>query len=241
MRLPVLTLCSAAALTVALAAPAFAQSADAPRVRPIAEVNANTLVEETQEISDSPDKMELVWWMPPQFWERALLDADMTATEQRDMVDLFRKYVVVAVVKGEMGDFGMKGFSGEDELRAQLRLVDADGTRVAPMRQDELETELAVLFTVMRPVMATFIGPAGQNMQMFAFPAKDRAGKPRADALASGTVRVDLDGVPFVFETPLPSLLMPMYDGATGKEFPGTFRFNPYTGAPLQATPAKKK
>lgn len=241
MRHALLTLCATAALTAALALPALAQSQDAPRPRPIAEVNVNALVEEVQHMSDDPNRIELVWWMPPQFWQRALLDSDLDKTDQREMTELFTKYVVVAVVKGDLGDFGVKGFADEAALRKQLRLVDADGTRVAPLPQDELESELAILFTVMRPVMASFIGPTGQNMQMFAFPGRDRAGKPRGDALAAGMVRFDLDGVSFPFETPLPSLLMPMYDGATGKEFPGTFRFNPYTGAPLQATPAKKK
>lgn len=240
MRHALLTLCTTATLAAALAVPALAQSQDAPRPRPIAEVNVNTLVEQVQSLSDDPNRLELVWWMPPQFWERALLDSDLDKGERDKMTALFTKYVVVAVVKGDLGDFGMKGFANEAALRKQLRLVDADGTRVAPLAQDALEPELAILFTVMRPVMASFIGPTGQNMQMFAFPGRDRAGKPRADALATGTVRFDLDGVPFAFETPLPSLLMPMYD-ASGKEFPGTYRFNPYTGAPLQAAPAKTK
>lgn len=241
MRNALRTLCATAALTASLALPAFAQSQEAPRPRPIAEVNANALVNQTQVISDDPDRFELVWWMPPEFWQRSLLDSDVGAGEREEMIALFSKYVVVAVVKGDLGDFGMKNFANADTLRRQLRLLDADGTRVAPLPQDDLEAELAILFTVMRPVMASFIGPAGENMQMFAFPGRDRAGKPRADALAAGTVRFDLDGVPFTFETPLPSLLMPMVDGATGQEFPGTYRFNPYTGAPLQATPAKKK
>ena len=239
MRHALLTLCTTAALTAALALPAPAQ--DAPRPRPIAEVSVNTLVDEIQSISEDPNRVELVWWMPPQFWERALLDSDLDKAERDKMASLFTKYVVVAVVKGDLGNIGMKGFADEAALRKQLRLVDTDGTRVAPLAQGELEPELAILFTVMRPVMASFIGPTGQNMQMFAFPGRDRAGKPRGDALASGVVRFDLDGVPFTYETPLPSLLMPMFDGATGREFPGTYRFNPYTGAPLQATPAKKK
>lgn len=241
MRNALLALCATAALTASFALPLSAQSQDGPRPRPIAEVRVNTLVEEVQSISEDPNRIELVWWMPPQFWQRALLDSGLAKAEERKMTDLFAKYVVVAVVKGDLGDVGVKRFADEAALRKQLRLVDADGTRVAPLAQDDLEAELAILFTVMRPVMASFIGPTGQNMQMFAFPGRDRAGKPRADALSAGTVRFDLDGVPFAFETPLPSLLMPMYDGATGKEFPGTFRFNPYTGAPLQATPTKKK
>ena len=241
MRNAFLTLCATAALTASLALPALAQSNDAPRPRPIPEVNANTLVSQTQLISEDPNRFQLVWWMPPQFWQRALLESDVPKAEREKMVDLFTKYVVVAVVKGDLGDFGVKNFADGATLRRQLRLVDADGTRVAALPEDDLEAELAILFTVMRPVMASFIGPAGQNMQMFAFPGRDRAGKPRADALAAGTVRFDLDGAPFAFETPLSSLLMPMYDGASGQEFPGTYRFNPYTGAPLQATPAKKK
>ena len=230
-----------AALTVALAAPALAQSPDAPRPRPIAQVNLNDLVAETQKISDEPTMVELVWWLPPQFWERSLMDSDLSATEQREMVALFRDHLVVAVVQGEMGNFGMKGFSDEAALRAGLRLVDANGKREAPMAKDDVDAELALLFTVARPIMASIIGPMGQNMQLFAFPGTDAAGKPRADALANGSLRFELGRTPFTFETPLPSLLMPMYDGATGKEFPGTFRFNPYTGAPLQATPVKKK
>lgn len=241
MRLPLLALITSSALAVALAAPAHVQSAPDYRPRPIAEVNVNALVSETQGLGDDDSKVEFAWWMPPQFWERALMDADMNKADQRQIVDLFRKYVVVAVVKGNVGDFGVSGFADEDTLRDQVRLVAADGSRIAPLQRKELETELAVLFTMMRPVMATFIGPMGQNMQLFAFPGTDAAGKPRADALASGTLRFELDRTPFTFETPLPSLLMPMYDGTTGKEFPGTFRFNPYTGAPLQATPAKKK
>lgn len=240
MRLPLMTLFSTALAACLAAAPAHAQSAGGPVARPIAEVNLNALVGETQKMSEDPQLMELVWWMPPEFWERSLMDSTLSAKEQRETVTLFRKYVVFAVVKGEMGNFGMKRFSDEDELRAELRLVGADGKRIAPIARDALDPELEVLFTVLRPLMASIIGPMGQNMQLFAFPATDKAGNRVGDALAAGTVRLEVGRATYAYDTPLPSLLAPMYD-ASGREFPGTYRFNPYTGAPLQAAPAKQK
>jgi hypothetical protein len=202
-------------------------------------VDMGKLTEDTQRTSTDDKNLSLVWWVPPEFW--AVSAAQSGGTDQAEIDEftkLFSKYTIVAVVKGEMGVISMSKFYDENEVRAIARLVDAKGRKLEPIPTKKLESDLVILLSLLKPILKSMIGPAGENMHFLAFPGKDASGAVIADAFRDGEVVVMLDDERFSFKTPLPSLLAPMYDATTGQAFPGTFRYNPYTGSAL--TPDKR-
>jgi hypothetical protein len=56
------------------------------------------------------------------------------------------------------------------------------------------------------------------------------------EPLGKGKMVVRLDGEDYDFRLPLDALLVPSQDPKTLEQFPGSYRFNPYTGAALRTT-----
>lgn len=205
------------------------------------EIKIDQLLQETQKTSPSTDTVDLVWWIPPQFWASVLADsADVPEKTRLEIEDIFAQYTVVAAVKGSIGNLGVDKFVSDDEMRAQLRLVDPYGTSHAPLAADELDSRLTAMVQVLKPLMANVVGQMGTNLNFYAFPAKTQDGRPVADPLGAGKLTVKLGADEYAFRLPLGSLLPPRHDPASGEVFPGSYHYNPYTGAALQVTNAAR-
>lgn len=203
-----------------------------PTPLPPERIQINQLTNETQQSSSSKDTLDLVWWLPPQFWLASSRDDDRAA--MTEIAALFQKYTVVAAVNGKIGKLGIDGFMNEDELRQALVVLGADGKEYRPIAPDKLDPKVTMVFGILKPILGSMIGQLGNNLHFYVFPGKGKDGKPLADPLAPGTLTVQLGEARYDFTTPLGSLLTPQHDPRTGQKFPGNYRFNPYTGSQLQ-------
>lgn len=216
-----------------------AAGAAAEEALPPARIRIDQLIGETQKTSSSTEIVDMVWWIPSQFWAAALAkDEGVPEASRREILELFDKYTVVAAVHGRIGSFGVSGFTSEAEVRKSLRLVDAEGTEHAPLAEDRLDPRLMVVTQILRPMLANTIGQMGSNLNFYAFPARRKDGRPVADPLCQGRLTVHMMGNEYAFRLPLGSLLPPRHDPQTGEVFPGSYRFNPYTGTALDTVPA---
>ncbi|QNP40036.1 hypothetical protein [Lysobacter solisilvae (ex Woo and Kim 2020)] len=201
-----------------------------------ASVKVNDLTQDLQRSSQSIDSLDLIWWIPAEFWDVALANEQgMDEKTRRGFSDLFRTYTVVAAVKGQIGALGATSFESEADLRAKLQVLDAAGKAYRPIAADKLDRQLSLLIQVMRPMFKNLLGEMGDNLQFYAFPGKGGDGRRLADPLGNGTFKVGLGDETYSYRLPLGSLLVPRRDPGTGEVFPGSYRFNPYTGTELQA------
>lgn len=230
-------------LALAAAAPAWAGHTGVP----IAEIRVDELMSDTQKTGGGVNGSEMVWWLPPQLWayvlDRQNADAKGAAKKTSDEVsrhfqDLFTRHTVIAALRIGNLDGEQVSFTSETDLRSKLQLIDMHGGSHRPIAADQVDRELKELLATMRPMLTSMIGPAGENMQFYVFPGQDKAGRPVADPLGDGKMRVRLDGSEFSFRLPLGGLLPARRDPANGEIFPGGYRYNPYTGAQLQAVEA---
>ncbi|MDI9239223.1 hypothetical protein QLQ15_09900 [Lysobacter sp. LF1] len=203
-----------------------------PKPLPPERIQINQLTNETQQTSSSRETVDLVWWLPSQFWLASARNDDRSAMTQ--IAGLFDQYTVVAAVNGKIGTLGIDKFMDENELREAIRLRGADGKEYTPIDPGKLDPKVTMVFGVLKPVLGSMIGQLGNNLHFFVFPAKGKDGKPLADPLAPGKVSVQLGQARYDFTTPLGSLLTPQRDPRTGQTFPGSYRFNPYTGSQLE-------
>jgi hypothetical protein len=217
-------------LAAALSTPAFAATPLPPE-----KINVNELVSELQKTSQDPDSVDLVWWIPEQFWAAAMAqDKNPDPRATKELTEVFRRNVLVATLKGEMGVMGIGDFESEEVLRGKLRVLGPDGKLLAPIPADKVERKLDMLIQIMRPMFKSLLGEVGNNLQFYVFPA-EVGGKPVVNPLGQGTFKVMLAQTPYEFRLPLGSLLVPQRDPSTGEAFPGSYSFNPYTGTPLTA------
>lgn len=220
-----------------LGASALTGAAEPPARRPIGDVLINEFVHDIQRSSPDENRFDIVWWMPSEFWMRSMT-GQASESDMKEVRDLFEKFIVVAVVDGEIGALGMRSYASEADLRESLRMIDAKGQRIAPISANKMDPRLVTLTRVLRPMLTSLIGPAGENMHFFAFPGKTPSGARVADPYGSGRLTFGISERRYEFRMPLPSLLMPKRDPATGEEFPGSYDFNPYTGARLEIAPS---
>lgn len=198
-------------------------------------VKVDELVRETQRSSPAKDVVDVVWWIPPQFWSGALASNPAVDAKTRDeIVEIFGKYTVVAVAHGKLGTFGVEKYMGEDEARAGLVVLGRDGRPYRPLAPDALDPRFTTMTQMLKPFFASMLGQFGSNVHFLAFPLADDAGRRIADPLGDGRFVVRLDDVEYAYRLPLGSLLPPMRDAANGEVFPGNYAYNPFTGARLQ-------
>ena len=114
-----------------------------------------------------------------------------------------------------------------------VRLEDSHGALYQPLDPSLVSGGMSNLLDAIRPVMANMMGAMGQHMVFMAFPSADKAGHPVADETGNGSLTVCVGDAALRYQLPLASLLPPSLDPKTGESFPGTYRFNPYTGDKL--------
>jgi hypothetical protein len=224
----------AAGLLCAAAMALPAARAAEPATPPAPAYRINDILQDTQKMSPATDVVDLVWWMPAEFWVAATADQPMSAKEKSELVQLFRDNTVVAVVAGEVSMMGVTKFRTEAELRSQVRLVDAAGHEYAPVPAADIDKGLAMMVQVLRPMLAGVIGEMGNNLNFYVFPGKGKDGKRIADPHAEGKFTVKLGETEYAYRLPLGSVMPPRFDATTGERFPGNYRFSPFSGAPLQ-------
>lgn len=221
------------ALLLLLTLPHAALAADA---LPPERVKVNELTQDLQRSSQVADSLDLIWWIPAEFWDVVMADEkDMSAQTRKEFADLFRSYTIVAAVKGKIGSFGVTDFESESDLRGKLRIQDATGKAHEPIAANKVDRRLSMLIQVMRPMFKNLLGEMGDNMQFYVFPGKGADGKRMADPVGNGSFKVSLGSEAYAYRLPLGSLLVPQRDPSTGEIFPGSYRFNPYTGTELKA------
>jgi len=199
------------------------------------QVDMNELVQETQKRSDTPGEMTFVWWIPQEYWQASFAqNPSVTPQQSENVLNVFRPYIVVAVVDGKMGTLGSVAYKTEAEIRSVIQLKDKSGTLYQPLGDDLVNVDTKSFLGAMKPVMASVLGPMGANMYFFLFPAKDKNGTPISEAKKEGYFSVLLGEREFRWNLPLGSLLGPKTCPVCKQKLSGAYKYCPWDGTKLE-------
>jgi hypothetical protein len=205
------------------------------------EPDMTAIIQETQKVSTEPDELSIVWWIPTEYWGVAMAqDPTVTRAQIEQFLTLVRPYTLVAVVKAEMGMFGVKEYESEEELRAHVWILDGKGKRYAPLADEDVKADTKTFLAMMKPVLSNMIGPMGGNFHFLVFPAEDTDGRSITDVRKEGRFTVVLAGTEHRWRLPLGSLLPPKYCEKCEEDMNGAYKFCPYCGTRLPKA-AKRK
>jgi hypothetical protein len=143
---------------------------------------------------------------------------------------------LVAVLDGQFGITAYR-YTDAQTLASEVTIEDSHGERYAPLPPESISEDVRNMIQVFRPLMANMMGAMGQHMEFLVFPSVDKAGRPLADAQSNGAMTVHVGDVAMRYRLPLGSLLVPAVDRKTGESFPGSYRFNPFSGDKLVPRP----
>ena len=224
-----------AALVLAALPWSSPSAAGNPAAAPQYEINA--LLKDTQISGGADNDVDIVWWIPEEFWVASLQgDQSMTEKQKREFVGMLEPYTLIAVVHGKFSVVGSIAYRDEAEVRSSISLTGTDGVRYQPLAPEKTSDEARMLLQIMRPMLSNAMGKLGENMHFFLFPSKNAKGKRISDARQTGVLTVNSGMTTATYRLPLGSVLPPRYDATTGEKFPGNYQFNPYTGAKLETS-----
>jgi len=181
--------------------------------------------------------MTMAMWMPDEFWRTTLQSSRrMTDKGITEYIAVVHPYILIAVVDAQSG-FSAPRYTDVDTLVNEATIEDSHGTTYSPLPPDLVAEDIRNLIQMMRPVLSNMMGALGQHMEFLVFPSADKAGHLIADPKSDGSLTVHLGNVALRYRLPLGSILPPSLDPKTGESFPGSYHFNPYTGAKLAQRP----
>jgi hypothetical protein len=181
----------------------------------------------------SNGKLDMVWWIPTEFWEASFKRSGTVPQRQREeMIATIDNYIIVAAIEGSVDSLGaMTSTSKEDMEKRVLLLVGKE--RLTTIPESELTPGARNFIQIMKPIITNMLGQMGQGLHMVAFKSKDENGKPFVDPKLPGQISIKVGDKSFDFRLPLATLLPARVDAESGERFPGSYNFNPFTGKKL--------
>ncbi|MGQ0509276.1 MAG: hypothetical protein ACT4P9_01570 [Betaproteobacteria bacterium] len=200
-----------------------------------AQTDTAALVNDTQRMHQEGARLTLVWWIPNEYWEASAASSSQSSPEQlKQLLAVVDRYVIVAVVDGELGTLGSVKARPLESIISAIQLIAPGGTRFPPLGDDQLSPELRTFFQVMKPMLSNMLGQVGKGLEFIAFDGRRPGGGRLLDPRREESFTITFDGRRHDWRLPLGSLLPPAMDTKTGERFPGNYRFNPYTGDRLR-------
>ena len=157
----------------------------------------------------------------------------MTAAQTEEFVKVLRPYMLIVAVDGNIGSFGEVTYKSETTIRNSIQVIDSLGTRYRPLGNENIDADTKNFLAMMKPVFVNMLGPIGQNMHFFLFPAKNTMGQNIAISKSEGAFLVKLDQREFKWRLPLGSLLQAKICPVDGEKLSGAWKFCPWHGVEL--------
>lgn len=198
-------------------------------------VNINKLTEETQQLSESPDTMRLIWWIPTEFWQ-TIFEQDNTISrlEADEMLTNFDKYTMVAVIDGDIIEDGTINYKTEETTFENLTVIDKDQKKYTPLYEDEIDESTRNLISIMKPMLGNMLGALGQNMHFYMFQKRDNPLDRIVNPIKKEVFTIKLGKENFNWSLPLGSLLRPKKCPVDDKLHNGSWDYCPYHGKKLE-------
>ncbi len=197
------------------------------------DIDLQALTQETTRMGQTPKEIAVAWWIPEEVVAVYRAKAPQVKTREMDeFANVTRSYTVVFAIYGEVAS-GRVTYQTEDSIRTAARLVDSQGKSYAPRATEEVDSEAKRIIQILKPVFASGLGPAGQNMCFLLFPAKNDSGERIADAKGKGQFKVRLGEREFEWRLPIDALLPAKMCGVCKRECKGSWLFCPWCGAAL--------
>ncbi len=197
-------------------------------------VDMQELVKETQQIRDVDEKMQLVWWIPQEFWAASFAgNPNVSAESKAQFLGVLQDYQIIAVVYVKTGLAGFTELATEADILGNIHFESA-GKRIDPVPSAKISPGAQAILAAIKPLVTGMLGQLGQSMHFVVYPSRNGSAR-LVDPLRAGAFEVSLFDQVFHWRLPLASLLPKKVDPQTHEEFPGNFDFNPYTGGKLSS------
>ena len=203
------------------------------QAKPIDRVSFDHFTTETQFSSDDMDYVQMIWWLPTEFWKIIYAnDPTIGQDEIDEIVGMVNDQIIAVVIKGKIGMFGGVKYESFEDLKSHTQ-VKYKNELLSVVDQNTMNSELQTLLSIMKPIMANMLGNMGQNLHFFVFDnPKGRKILP-VDALSNDALVFSMDGYSVDVDLPLSSLLLEKICPEDKAELNGKWNYCPFHGKKL--------
>lgn len=193
-------------------------------------VSIDEIVEETQ-VSSNGDDVQLIWWLPKEFWQVSFSqDSNTSQSEIDEITQLMKDYTVVLVVSGKVGMFGGVTYKEYEEIKDNTKIY-YNGEMLKQLSSDEVPADLQNFFGMIKPVMKNMLGQMGENMQLLIF---QNGKKMDINPYKKGTLSFEFFEYNDEISLPLGSLIQKKRCPKCDKKYNGKWSYCPFTGSKLE-------
>jgi hypothetical protein len=190
------------------------------------------IVADTQRMSNQPNNVTMVWWIPGEFWEIALKDNPrITAAQRAEFIKALEGYLIFAVASLDIGTFGGMTPKSRETILQKTELI-IENKKRTPLTDSAISSDASNFISIMKPMMAKMLGQFGDGMEFIVY-SNDGTESSIISASKKGSFSYVAFAARYEWKLPLVSLLSPKIDPKTKQSFPGDYIFNPYTGEKL--------
>ena len=105
-------------------------------------LDMQAIIKESQQTSQTPGAMTLVWWMPESFFRAAIsTNANLTPEKTEAFLKPLRDYTMVIVIDAKIGPMAGFDYTPVSELAAEVRIKDNAGKLYSPIDDAPQGTE----------------------------------------------------------------------------------------------------
>lgn len=203
------------------------------QAKPIKNVSFDHFTTETQFSSDNMDFLEMIWWLPTEFWKIIYANDPTFGQEEVDeIVSLVDNYVLAIVIKGRIGLFGGVNYQSFEDLKLHVQ-AKYKNEQLQMVENSNLDTDLQNLLSIMKPIMANMLGNMGQNLHFFVFESPKNKKVLPVNALSNDLLEFSMDGFRADANLPLSSLLLEKVCPEDKALLNGKWNFCPFHGKKL--------
>lgn len=194
------------------------------------QVSIDELINETQYSSDSTDNIELIWWIPTEYWNVVFAaDETISKAEGETIIKLLQKYVTVICIKGKIGVFGGVTYETEETVKSNTHIT-FKGDKLKLADSDILNPDLVNFLSIIKPMMKNMLGALGENMQIFLFENPEGKSILPIDPYSDEDILFELANFKKHIQLPLGSLLEEKICPNDNKEHSGKWKYCPFHG-----------
>lgn len=197
------------------------------------DVSIDDFTSETQFTSEQTDQVDLIWWIPKEYWEVIFANDETVSNEEsKAIVDLLQNYLVLMVVKGKVGIFGGVTYDSKEHMKAITKVI----YKTVPLEmvnQNTVNPDLLNFLSMIQPMMKNMLGSMGENMQFFLFGSPKKNNVLPVDPYSNEVVIFELGDFKKEVQLPLGCLLEEKKCPTDDKLHSGKWKYCPYHGDEL--------
>ena len=193
-------------------------------------IDVDDFIEETQFSNGDDNVVEMIWWIPKEYWELVFSKEQSVSDEEtKQIVELLEDYAVVLAVKGKVGLFGGITYKSREEIISTFK-IHYNGNLLKHINTEDIDPDLQNFLGFIKPMMKNMLGQMGENMHIYVF-KNDK--KHELSAFKKGNLSFDLAEFNAQLDLPLSCLLEEKVCPDDKKEFNGKWNFCPFHGNEL--------